>query len=178
MSVTKAEIKAGAVHEIGCRLDDQLEAAARQIGHFAGSVSGCVSASKKIGALTLAIQRDLDAGALAMPETPIELAKMLTHQIKRATAIADAEAQAFSNRRIQQEGIAAGLRLAIGTTKQIHDAAAAKASQGPEVAAAAEDARDARREAKAARRKPAKKPAKKSAKKKPAKKTAKKRGRA
>jgi hypothetical protein len=169
MSTTKAEIKQGTAHEIGVKLDDQLDAAERQIGVLSGAVTGCISAAKKIAALVVPIQRDLDEGKLAMPEDSMALAKMLIQQVKRASAVAESEAQAYGNRKLQQEGIVAGLRAAVTTAKQVHDVEAAKAARGEDGKPSGEGAREARRQTRAARKKPA---AKKTAKKKTAKKKA------
>lgn len=165
MSTTKAEIKKGTAQEIGVKLDDALEAAEKQIAVFGGMSSGASSVAKKLHVLVKAVQGEIDEGKLSMPDNELHLGGMLIHQIKRCIAVAESDAQGYDKRRLQQEGIVAGLRMSVKTTKQVYDAEDAKAKDGKNGTPRGEAAREARRKEVAARKKTKKKATKKVAKK-------------
>lgn len=64
MSMLKSEVKIGAVHEIGCRLDDNLENVTRDLYRAEGAASTWSQALSMLESSNRSIDKDIDEGKL------------------------------------------------------------------------------------------------------------------
>jgi hypothetical protein len=121
VSVDKSEIKMQAAHEVGARIDDALEAADREALRIEGGMEWITRAMPLVIGGQTAINAEVDGGKL-----DLESAKIANDIIgKIATGLAKLGASAGAELHAAR-GKAAGLRQAIGLTKQVFDVEKAK----------------------------------------------------
>jgi hypothetical protein len=75
----KSSLRAAAIHDVGARLDDELEKAQGFLHQSAGAVAALEEAAKDVGALVSQVQARIDTGDLDG-----EVAKEVINWIERA----------------------------------------------------------------------------------------------
>jgi hypothetical protein len=112
----KSEIKMGTAHELGCRIEDTLEATKKLVHQYAGAATALQQAAKAIEALTSHIDKDVDAQTY-----DLETAAHIKKYIGRAAQIAQNLAIQSDNLRQLNSGKTEGLDLAIQLTKKLYE---------------------------------------------------------
>lgn len=116
MSLDKSEIRIGVAREIGCALDDALEAAQGEIKFFEGGASALVQAGKQIQALAKIVDEDLEKETGEIPD--LAAATLVKKFITRAVAVVESGARTAENHRLVSEGKTRALQAAVGGIKK------------------------------------------------------------
>lgn len=129
----KSEIRAGVIHELGCKFDDMLESARREEMRHEGSHAALTIASKKVLELSSHVDRDLDSEAFSNIDSPLAIAAIVKKYISRACAVIDSGAIAAENHRLISQGKIRALELVVDNTKKLHNLELTKIEQKKEV---------------------------------------------
>jgi hypothetical protein len=121
MSTLKSEIKIGTAHEIGCRLDDFLDSASKEIQKIEGSISAFKRAVTVVDEAVRQVDREMDAG-----EFGIEEATLVKKYVLKLKATFENLANQSEGNRIGQVGKVQALQAAVLITKQYKDVEEAK----------------------------------------------------
>lgn len=117
MNIEKSQIKVGAVHEVGVRLDDALEGARSEVHRADGASAALERAAEACSQLSRQVDRDLDEGKIADLGTAGLVKKWID---KCAATVRDARAQALVAK-AQGQGKVAALETAVGIAKRFVD---------------------------------------------------------
>jgi hypothetical protein len=112
----------GAAREIGCRIDDALEAAEREALLMEGANSGVLLAQKKVEALYAEVDSDLDKETYGL-----DTAKVAKRYITRAAAVLGTVAAQYANRRLIAQGKVEMGGTAVRVVKKLFDEEVARA---------------------------------------------------
>lgn len=112
----KAEVKKGTAHEIGCRLEDALEAAKDEMHRMEGANAGAVQVGQLIDALSAHVDQDLDEG-----KYDLTVATVVKQYVSRASAVAASIAKRSADQRLVAQGKIFGLQASVQVTKKLHD---------------------------------------------------------
>lgn len=116
MSIDKTDIKVGAAHEIGCRLDDVLDGATKDMYRLEGAASAFQQATKSIESLMKIVDKDLDGDKIEL-----ETIKIIKTYVQRAhNAMINLASQAETNK-LTQSGKVQAMQKAIEITKKFKD---------------------------------------------------------
>lgn len=178
MTIEKTKLRGAAIHEVGARLDDMLEAGTKELHAAEGGAHVARKASQGVLQVMEQADRDLDAGSL---RGGIEEAKRIKSYLLKVHENLQKLATEQDARRLVATGLVGGMTKAVQATSRMHAAEMAKADrhdddESPGGAATRKTMKQRRQEeADAAKppRKAAKKRATKKAAKRPAKKAAK-----
>jgi hypothetical protein len=139
MTLSKTELRAAGMHDVGARLDDELEKAQALASAGAGAVSALEAATRDISGFVNLIQSRVDEGTLTMDEGKQQIAgiEMATNGLKNLAA------QARKNQE-KLDGAVHGLRKAVEVTSNLHTIELKKAGmQEDELIPAADPMRQA-----------------------------------
>jgi hypothetical protein len=112
----KAALRASALHDIGERFEDRLEASSGAVNAARGAVSGLAEGSRAIGSLSRLIDEEIDKG-----ELELETGAVVKKWIARAGAALDNLGKQAENRVLIAEGSLRAWKDAIETTKKAYD---------------------------------------------------------
>lgn len=115
------EIRAGFAHELGCKLDDMLEAAKLEVARGEGSRTALQMAAKKVSELALAVNKDLDEGKLDNLEGSLAIAGVIKDYLTRAVTALESGVVAAESHRLQVQGRVQAFEMIVGNVKKIHD---------------------------------------------------------
>lgn len=116
MSIDKTDIKVGAAHEIGCRLDDVLDGATKDMYRLEGAASAFQQATKSIESLMKIVDKDLDGDKI-----DLETIKVIKSYVQRAhNVMINLSSQAETNK-LTQSGKVQAMQKAIEITKKFKD---------------------------------------------------------
>jgi hypothetical protein len=121
MSVEKSELRASAVHDLGARLDDGLEAVVAERHEAAGAAAAHNAAVDDITVLKLKIKAEIDEGKF-----DLEQAKLVIEGLDRAAVACKNLRTQASARMLKADGAVMGMRAAIEMTSQAHTQELAK----------------------------------------------------
>lgn len=117
MNIDKAQIKAGAVHEVGVRLDDALESARAEVHRADGASAVLDRAAEACLQVMKFVDRDLDEGRIADLETAALVKKWVE---KCVSTVRDHRAQAMVAK-AQAQGKVAAMETAVAIAKKFVD---------------------------------------------------------
>jgi hypothetical protein len=122
MSIDKSDVKIGAAHEIGCRLDDVLDGATKDMYRLEGAQTALQQAVKSIENFMKVVDKDLDDD-----KTDLETAKTIKTYIQKVhKAMTNLLAQSETNK-LTQTGKVQAMQKAVEVTKKFKDEELAKA---------------------------------------------------
>lgn len=133
----KAEIRSVAIHDVGVRLDDLLEASRLEIAKSDGRVSAFVEAAKLPGKFVETVRAQIEKG-----EADLETSQRVMDAMTKMAAQLESMAKGAQLEKVQATGRMAGLRSAVEAAKTMHDAEKSKVAQ-VEAIVAGENARPA-----------------------------------
>lgn len=126
MSVDKTELRKAAIHEVGSRLDDALEASKADQYRLEGGVKAAQVAFERVGQLIVVVSGDMDKGAL-----DIEQAKLVKGYLAQAQAQMRDLVISTEKRMHMAAGAVLGMERAVREAKSAYDREAAKAEREP-----------------------------------------------
>lgn len=115
MTLSKTELRAAGMHDVGARLDDELEKAHALAHAGAGAVSALETAARDISGLVNLIQSRIDEGALSMDEGKQQISGIEMS----VNALRNLAAQARKNQE-KLDGAVHGLKKAVEVTSNMH----------------------------------------------------------
>lgn len=129
MTVEKSKLKAAFAHDIGCQVDDQLEAAKKKIEQARGGRNALKSATQFVAKLMEHVDKDREEGLLDPTKLDGELAvaALLKRYIQRCAGVVDNLATQGEIQLQQAMGEARGLEQVVQRLKAVHDQEIAKA---------------------------------------------------
>lgn len=116
MNINKAEVKIFTAHELGCRLDDLLEANTKDMYRLEGGVVALKQATTSIEGLLAVVDKEMDAEKFSL-----EQAKEIKRYIQRAAQILTNLTLNTDNNRIAYGGRMQALELAVNVAKKYQD---------------------------------------------------------
>ena len=116
MSIEKAQVKVGTAHEIGCRLDDSLEAATKDLYRLEGAAQAFRQAAQSVESLAKHVDAEMDAGKF-----DLEAAKLIKRYVERAHQMMTNLTMQADNNRMAQTGKVAGAEAAVQLVKKFRD---------------------------------------------------------
>lgn len=122
------EIRADLVHELGCKLDDMLEAAKFDGMRDEGAKMALQLSVKKIDELSLLVDKELDSDGFANLEEPLQIAKAIKKYLIKAHEILELGAAQAEQHRLVSQGRIQAYELMVGNMKRIHDMERGKAA--------------------------------------------------
>jgi hypothetical protein len=132
MSTERIELRASAMHDVGIRLDDLLEAARKEVLRCEGAVTGILQCAKAVNDLIPHVDKDVDEG-----KYDLETAKLIKLYLSRAAYVVQNLGMNASNQRIASAGQVQMAEVVVTVTKKMYDAEmqrsaamAASASEG------------------------------------------------
>lgn len=128
MSLEKSEVRIGVANEIGCAMDDALEAARGQVKYCEGGNAFLLLAQKKVQALAKLVDDDLDGKGEGLIKD-IETADLVKKFVTRAVAIIGSEAAGAGNAKLVATGHVQALEAAVKNLKKKVEAETAKVAQ-------------------------------------------------
>lgn len=117
MNVEKALIKVSAVHDVGVRLDDALEAARADVHRTEGAAHALERAGDAVGPLLQLVDKELDEQKIPDIATATVIKKWLE---RSATQLKDLRQQ-YQQGRVQAQGRVAGFEGAVAIAKKFVD---------------------------------------------------------
>lgn len=120
MNIGNSEAKIGAVHELGCRLDDNLDAATKDLYRAEGSVAALKQAVTALENLGKIIAKDLDT-SLDAGSMSIEEAKKIRDYVDRGRLTIQNLANNAESNRVTQAGKVSAFQHAVSVTKKYKD---------------------------------------------------------
>jgi hypothetical protein len=128
-ALVKSEVKAGTLHEVGCRLDDSRDAAQREAEAYRGAHDALRQCAKKLQALAEHVKKDLDEGRVAgaIAEGELAVAKLVTTYVERAAGVAENLALTAHANHLTSMGRFDAFTRATSITKRLFDEESAKA---------------------------------------------------
>jgi hypothetical protein len=126
MSLEKSEIKCAVIHEFGNAMDDALEAAAKDVHLAQGAHAGLLQTEKKVAALAVHVDKDLDEGKLDL-DSSLEIAKIIKVYIQRAVAVVHSDAMSYEQRVFMAQGRMSAFEQNVKLAKKMYDMESRKA---------------------------------------------------
>ena len=120
-NILKSEVKIGAVHEIGCRLDDSLESITKDLYRAESSASVWMQVLSTLESLNRNVDKEIDEGKINL-ETATNIRRYLSQLINSTSASVK---QAEQNK-AASSGKVQALQMAIQITKKYKDEELAK----------------------------------------------------
>lgn len=117
MNLQKIEAKLGAVNEIGCRLDDNLEGAQRDFYRTEGASIALKQAINSYDTLVLSVDKELDEN----DSLDLETVKIIKKYLEKGRALLGGLQQTAENNKIVQSGKVQGFELAVSVAKKYRD---------------------------------------------------------
>jgi len=124
--LSKGEIKAATIHELGIKFDDMLEAAKQEIARNEGAKTALLLASRKVSELLAHVDKDMDEGLFSDIEGPLLVAKAIKKYVQRAAEVLESGAASAENHQLITRGKAQAFELMIANMKTLHDMELAK----------------------------------------------------
>lgn len=112
-------VKLGTAHEIGVQLDNQLEAAERDVFALGGAVEGLANASKQIEQLQTLVMAEADAGRLS-DLNPLQVAAKIKEYVLKSQMICQQLGTNMGVQRFVAQGRIQGLKGAVDSVKKFH----------------------------------------------------------
>lgn len=128
MSLEKSEVRIGVANEIGCAMDDALEAARGQVKYCEGGNAFLLTAQKKVQALAKLVDDDLDGKGEGLIKDP-ETAGLVKKYITRAVAIVGSEAATAGNAKLVAMGHVQAYEAAVKGIKKRVDTETTRVAQ-------------------------------------------------
>lgn len=120
MNIQNAEAKIGAVHEVGCRLDDSLEAATKDLYRAEGAASAVKQIVSLLENLMITVDKDvsklIDEGTLDLEQAKLVKGFMDKARLQVANLSSNAE-----NNKIVQSGKVQAFQQAVQVAKKFKD---------------------------------------------------------
>lgn len=116
MNLNKAELKIAVLNEVGNVLDDQREAADRQLQQAIGAKAGLLAARRDLNSIFEAADRGVDEGAI--PD--LEALALVKAWLSKAAASLEVKAKHFENVEIQTVGKVQQASLAVELLSKMH----------------------------------------------------------
>lgn len=117
MNLDKSDVKVGTANEIGCRLDDMLEANTRELHRFEGAVTALRTGASAIENLEKAVDRELDEGKIPDLETAVLIKKWTGRMHQALTNLA----MQADNNRVMQTGKISAMQGAVEVTRKFRE---------------------------------------------------------
>jgi len=122
MTVDKSKMRANAIHDVGSRLDDELEKAKGFLHQSVGAVAALDEAAKDVAALVSQVQARIDDKTLDG-----EVAKEVINWIEKAgNTVLNLRGQS-RNQGTKFEGVVTGLTAAVSVTSKMYTVEETKA---------------------------------------------------
>lgn len=118
MNLQKVEAKLNAVNELGCRLDDNLDQATKDLYRAEGAVTALKSAVHALENLMKVVDKDLDQGN---GEYDLQQMKDIKRYVDRARQQILNLASHAENNRMAQAGKVQGFEVAVAVAKKFKD---------------------------------------------------------
>jgi len=115
MSIIKAEIKMETAHEIGCKIEDLLQAAEKELHVMGGAKSGFQQAATRVEALQKQAELEEKEGKLS-----IDQYKVAKDWVNRAVGILRQLASAAESNEQQVRGKTIAYKQAVDTIQKVH----------------------------------------------------------
>ena len=133
--MNKSALRASAIHDVGARLDDELETAQRVLHSAAGSVASLGTAARDVGSLVQQVQAKVDSGDidLGTAETVINWIEMAKNMCLNLQGQARVKGDRL-------EGAVTALKTAIEVTSKMHTSESAKSAEMEVIPDASADA--------------------------------------
>lgn len=116
MSILKSEVKIGAVHEIGCRLDDNLETVTKDMHKSDGIVSALSQAVGIVDALNREADKEINEGNM-----DLEVGSKVRSYLSRASSTLNAQLKAAEQNKNVIAGKVQAFQHAVQVTKKYKD---------------------------------------------------------
>jgi len=117
MNLQKIEAKLGAVNEIGCRLDDNLEGAQRDFYRTEGASIALKQAITSYETLVLSLDKELNENE----NIDLDSVKLTKKYLEKGRALLVGLQSAAENNKIIQSGKVQGFELAVSVAKKYRD---------------------------------------------------------
>jgi predicted nucleic acid-binding Zn-ribbon protein len=121
MTLSKTELRASAIHDVGARIDDELEKAQGLAHAAAGAFAAIGEAVKDVQGLVPQIQGSIDAGNLSMEDGK----QQINGLEKAVNALLNLSSNARENSK-RLDGVVQGLAKAVEATQKLHRVEQAK----------------------------------------------------
>lgn len=121
MSIEKAELKKAVAHEIGCRLDDLLEAGHVEVHGYDGARKAFRQGAKSVGELLALVDKELDEGKFNELEGPLKVAEVVKKYVQRAVNLLDNLQMNAEANHLKAQGKVEALTTAITVPKKLWD---------------------------------------------------------
>ena len=116
MNIGNSEAKIGVVHELGCRLDDNLEATTKDMYRAEGASSALKQAVAAVENSFALVDKDTDAGKI-----DLEAAKNLKSLLERTRSMINSLASNAETNRVTLVGKMQGLQMSVTIAKKFKD---------------------------------------------------------
>ena len=116
MNVLKSEVKIGAVHEIGCRLDDSLENITKDLYRTEGAASVWSQVLSMLESTNRNIDKEIDEGKLSL-----EVAKQIRDHLRQLINSVSTSNKIAEQNKAAVSGKVQALQMAIQITKTYKD---------------------------------------------------------
>lgn len=120
-NILKSEVKIGAVHEIGCRLDDNLESITKDLYRAEGTASVWSQVLSTVESLNRNVDKEIDDGKI-----DLETATNVRRYLSQLLNIASASTKQAEQNKAATSGKVQALQMAIQITKKYKDEELAK----------------------------------------------------
>jgi hypothetical protein len=121
MNLDKSELKIGVAHELGCRLDDTLEAAQKDVLRFEGAIQAFLQASQAVEGLLSHVDKDIDEGKL-----DLQVAAEIKKYLVRASQVSAVLAKQAENNRLVHSGRVLAMEMSVKIVKKFQEDEATK----------------------------------------------------
>jgi hypothetical protein len=121
MNLDKSELKIGVAHELGCRLDDNLEATQKETTRFEGANQALQQVSKAIEGLLPHVDKDIEEGKFGL-----EAAADIKRYILRAAQVATNLSKVAENNRLIYSGRIQAMEMSVKIVKKFQEDEATK----------------------------------------------------
>jgi hypothetical protein len=129
VSELKAEIKMATAHQIGAKLDDQLETANSEVQRYEGAKEALKQAVKALEGLMSHVDKDVDEGKyneLAGELGPLKIAELVKLYIQRSMSSVQNMAIGAETNGFVARGKVQALQMAVKAAKDVYDTEAKK----------------------------------------------------
>jgi len=127
MSVEKGELRSQAIHEVGCKLDDVLDVAKRDVARLDGAGEALSLAVSRLSVVYQEIEREtVPDGTLSLEE-----ASLAKKYVTRCVEFLKKATEDAIRGKFRAEGKVLGLDQSVLVTKSLFDLEAAKANVPP-----------------------------------------------
>jgi len=128
VSVEKSELRSYAIHEVGCKLDDVLDAAKLDVARFDGAGEALTLAADRISAVYQEIDREtVPDGSLSLED-----ASLAKRYVTRCVDFLSKAADDAVRGKFRAEGKVIGLEQSVVVAKSLYDLEKSKANPPPQ----------------------------------------------